>query len=493
MLRTARLALATVACLLLLPACTTLRGRAEAAYAKGDYLEAAQLYDELARDQPHDASAKAARDRARQAAVGAEVDKSRVLRTTKQDDAAAEAAERGLRLAHGWSLPTDGPIATEAAAAGMHVKDAAIGATPLRGEAILERWSNLLAYPELAGLRDDTMGFVVAKGRAECDSLASDTPASQPFARWAVARFCGHFGVAIERPALPGLRRGLEVEGAIGGVDPPTAAGFRSELAAAFQRSVWFDPSGAGGPVVARLDGRIAVAIHTRRVTLTRDWTESVPYTDYEDVQESYEEPYTDTELVTKQVPYTEYRTRTYPCGDTTCTEMVPETCYRTETETQIVTKYRTAWRTVQRAVTRYRDEPRVFTFDADEVRGHYDSDLAVVGSDPPFRATERQSFDQHGYDHDVTFAPAGVSPSRADLPTRVGFVASERKSLAQLVVNALDARWREQRCTNPPSSLDSAAACAYLDAKGAPASVHAMLAQTFGDDEPLLARLLVR
>jgi hypothetical protein len=487
-----RLALATVACLFLLPACTTLRGRAEAAYAKGNYLDAAELYDELARDDPKDTAAIAARDRARQAAIRVDVEESASLRASHHDDDAAEATVRALGLVHGWHVTPEakvaGELATSVAAAAQHVRDGVLAATPLRGEALVGRWSSLLANPELAEANADVRAIVLAKGRARCDELSVEGP----WARWMVARYCGHFGLERERPPLPELRRGLVAEGALAGATRAENAALASDLANAFTRTVWFDAAATGGPIHATLSGRFAATIGSRRVTLTKNWTESVPYTDWEDVEESYQEPYTDTEFVTKQVPYTEYRTRTYPCGDTTCTETVPETCYRTETETQMVTKYRTAYRTVRQAVTKYRDVPQIFHYDADEWTGSYDATIRVSSSDPAFVATENDALERHGYEHDVTFEPAGVAPERSGVLSRAQFFVDERNAALRQVVATLNGRWKELHCATF-DTLDGAASCAYLDAKGAPAAAHARIAQTFGDEEPLLAPLLVR
>lgn len=91
---------------------------------------------------------------------------------------------------------------------------------------------------------------------------------------------------------------------------------------------------------------------------------------------------------------------------------------------------------------------------------GRYASSLRAR-FDGPFRdlaPTITADFTASGVDHDASFAPAGVAPERANLMT-----------------------------------LESAAACAFLDPKRVPPPVHAALRSAFGADEPFAMRALGR
>ena len=59
--------------LLLLTGCTTMRGRADSAYSKGNYLEAIAIDDQILREHPNDAAASKHRSAARNAELRVEV------------------------------------------------------------------------------------------------------------------------------------------------------------------------------------------------------------------------------------------------------------------------------------------------------------------------------------------------------------------------------------------------------------------------------------
>jgi hypothetical protein len=112
------------------------------------------------------------------------------------------------------------------------------------------------------------------------------------------------------------------------------------------------------------------------------------------------------------------------------------------------VTKYRTATRDVTTPVTRYRDVPHSFTYEATEQTGTYSSAL------------------------------------HARLDGGVPEV---------VVTVAIDARYAELHCAKPHHTIEDAAACAYLDPKRTPPAARASLRTVFGDDEPFLASVLAR
>jgi hypothetical protein len=243
------------------------------------------------------------------------------------------------------------------------------------------------------------------------------------------------------------------------------------------------------------LDGKLVGIFTATPTTFSKDWYEQIPYEAIEQVEETYQEPYDDTESYTEQVPYTENQTTQVPCGDTTCPQTTPVTVYRTETKTRTVTRYRPATRWVAQQVTRYREEPRVFTYQGTRRTGRY---LAAVrlpfeGSLQGFVPVLTNGFDAEGIDHDASFAPAGVSPSRANLLTLDGFVAQEAVRFADHLREQLAAEYRKRYCTASSYTPDAAAACAYLDPKQVPAPVHAALQAALGPDEPFVVGILGR
>ena len=116
-----------------------------------------------------------------------------------------------------------------------------------------------------------------------------------------------------------------------------------------------------------------------------------------------------------------DHHTETVQCGDTTCSNSVPTTVYHTEYKTRTVTKYRTQYKDVTRPVTKYRDVPRTQNYAAVERRATYSDKLRahIDGGLPRVDAAIQNATAQSGYDHDVSIAPAGVFPSRANLTRR--------------------------------------------------------------------------
>jgi len=478
--------------------CTTLRDRADDAMSRGDYVAAAAMYDQVLAGSPNDQDALAKRARARDSALRVDLVAVQNLRAAGKTDAALDRLRVLLVRRDGWggqmpavlgpSLAIEITAASNWIGAEVGVKSDMDG--PLAGEADEARYRELLSHRDFASARDAMAARLHEVGAAHCEAL----PATTPYAAWLAAKYCGHFSVARAVPALPDHRSALAVDGAIAGATAAESERARFALADAFKKSAWFAPS-APARAHATLDGHLAVSYSSQNVTLTAAWTESVPYTAYEESQESYEEPYEDTETYWEDVPSTEYKTETVPCGDTTCTNTVPETVYHSEMKTRTVTKYRTQWRTVTNPVTRYRDEQRSQDYQATERDGSYTSELRarIDAGLPALVASVDASTTERGFDHDVTIVAAGVSPSRANLTSQTDFAAHEHARLADELVARLDAAYASRFCSAPSFTVESAAECAYLGAAKAPAAAHAALRTALGGDEPYLASILSR
>lgn len=475
--------------------------RADEAYKKRSYLEAAELYDQVVRANPNDTKAAAKRTAARSEALRellAATSRARVA--GKLDQATTSLAELLVRR-NSWAMKLDGQAAKELTleivAAGSAIATAvtatATSRGPLSAELLAAHYAPLLAHADFQNWRREIEDSVAGVGRTKCEALAPR--ATTPYWSWVVGTYCQHFG-GVDVKVLPraNARTGLVVEGSIVGIPAEDTARIRTTLSAVFRESVWFSPD-APKQARAQLGGKLAVTFDSRPITKTATWTEKVPYTAYEDEQESYQEPYNDQESYSEQVPHTEYRTESRSCGSSTCSETVPTTVYSSETRYRTVTKYRTAYRTVTKPVTRYRDEPRSFTYAAIERSGHYVSALRLrFDRDSPEVVAEvkTDSFER-GLDHDVSNADAGVSPQRANLPQLADLTAHEEAQLGTEVKTKLEAAYREAYCRASEFSLEEAAACAYLAPADVPAGVHAALRGAFGDDELQLAAILRR
>ena len=491
-----------VAALVLAVGCApTVKSQADTAFGKKQYLQAAELYDQVLRKDPKDKHALGRRIEARTMVLRELLAATARARTAGDADGAmAQLAEMLVRR-DGWGMKVEGELeralSIEVVASGSAIATAVANtsnaAGPLSGQAMAQHYAPLLAHKEFANWRREIEDSVTVAARTSCVNLTAK--AKTPYLTWAIAAYCRHFG--LEEPPLlarSNLKNRLVIDGGLAGISPDETGRIKDALAAAFAESVWFARD-AARPAHAMLTGRINVAFDSKTVSRTANWTEQVPYTDYVQEQESYQEPYDDTETYYEQVPHTEYRSVSVPCGSSTCSESRPETVYRSESRTRTVTKYRTAFRPVTRPVTRYRAVPRSFHYEAIERSGRYASNLRVHldRDEPDVTAEIAGNFFEHGFDHDVYNAQAGVSPERANLPTLAAFAAAEEQRLREALRIKLDARWADLYCSSQAFTPEQAATCAYLAPATIPSGAHAALQQVFGPDEALLQTVLVR
>lgn len=491
-----------VAVLMLAVGCApSVKSQADTAFSKRKYLEAAELYDQVLRKDPNDKNANNRRAQARVEVMRELLAATARMRSAGQADAAMGSLAEMLARRTGWGMKVEGDLqralTVEVVAAGSAIATAvtktAGSAGPLSAEAMASRYAPMLAHPEFANWRHEIGDSVTSAGRTACSDLTEK--AKTPYFSWVVSSYCKHWGVNdVTVLTRANLRSRVNIDGSLAGISPDESARIRDSLAAAFKASVWFLPE-APRTAHATLGGRLAVDFNARTVSRTANWTEQVPYTAYVTEQESYQEPYDDTETYYEQVPHTEYRSVSVPCGSSTCTESRPETVYRSESKQRSVTKYRTAYRPVTKPVTRYRAVPRSFNYEAIERSGRYTSTLRVrFDRDlPDVTAEITGNFFEHGFDHDMYNADAGVSPERANLPSLADFTVREETRLHDALRIKLEARYAELYCSAAQYNLEEAAACSYLAPANVPAGVHAALRTAFGPDEVLLPTVLTR
>jgi len=244
------------------------------------------------------------------------------------------------------------------------------------------------------------------------------------------------------------------------------------------------------------LSGSIRSTFGAAEVTRSVSWMERVSYQETESYQEPYQESYLDTEYYSESEPYTDMESYSTTCGfgssSYSCTQSRSVTKYRTVQKSRLVTKYRTSYRTAWRTVTRYRDEPRVFNYDAIERIGAYRSDWNAqlqIGAAEPFTVHRANTAQARGDDHDAEFAPADVHPSRANLLTHDGWVTQQIADLGRGFAAATEAHWIHLYCARDTFTAEEAARCVYLRQRAYPAAARAQLARVFGREiDPLLA-----
>jgi hypothetical protein len=475
------------------------RSRADSAYERGDYETAATLYAHVVATEPGDADAHDRLQDARKRVLAASAAEIGRVRAAGRHEDALTLLARLLGRRRAWAFSGD---ASTQKATREHVAwaDGYVRAEvgrfvasrmPLSGEALLGRWAPLLRDPDLATTQKDVAALVRASGQTACSDATAKVSVDTPFLAHRVGKLCAHYGAASPaQPKRPFLVSQVSTAGDVGGATPED----RERIAAAIQHgleaSVFWDAAAAAGPQVvaagASTSGRNVARFSSRNTVLTRPWVESVPYEAIENYQEPYTETLPTTESYHESVPYTAYETRSRPCGTTTCTESYPVTKYRDEQRTRTVMRQQTAYRSRQRVVTRYRDENRIFTFEAREESAIYDTDVTVRidvrQGLAPFAFQVSAHGSKSGFVHDASFPPAGVSPSRANLPTASAWLEGQIPAFEDQTRRAADAHFQRSFCERSAFTTEEAARCAH-GTPALPGPARAVLAQALGAD----------
>jgi hypothetical protein len=463
-----RLALWTAT--LALVACSTRFSRAEDLAKQGKYLQAAAIFEQLAHEKPKDRDIVQRRDLARWRALEQLLAHARQYRRKGDHASANGKLEAFLMYRARWETQLNGALESsledELEAVKKYVEHTV--ATPARAglaltaEQALAQVSSLLAYPQLGNVRGMMTHEVLQGGKSTCEKLKAAKGVGT--AHWVdlVFRYCKHFQqVAPEPPLLAETGKAMDLVGELRGFSPAHDELLRSVAARAFEASPWYSPQ-ASRRVAGALRGTYQSHSARQPVQLEAPWIEQVPYTAYETVQESFQEPYSEQE------------TYSYPCGNKTCTD------------TRTVTKYRTAYRDVTKEVTRYRQEARIFVYRA--IRASIDYRLSLIltaeveGGRAPMTASHSDRLEKWGYDHDARFAPANVHPSRADLPLSDVWLERGTQKFAQAVRSQLLERWRQSYCSAAGYTVDEAARCARAGTP-LPAGAASVLEPLLADD----------
>lgn len=500
--RSSLTALALASCLL---ACTTTRGRADAALERGDYRGAIDLYAKIVARDPSDAEARALLTRAERGLLDQVLGRVDAARRASKTSEALRAGLEALQTkdgVHGEAV--DAPRQARFVAlvdwAGGAIRASIEGETAY-GRALAARarrasFASWLARPELTKL-GPALDAAIAKAGAKTCTHAAVTAGEQPFTLELVAAYCKEVGGQMPpwraRPLLVG---GVVLEGTIRGTPADEQAALARAVSEAVERSVWFSPT-SSPRAVATLEGSVS-SVFTRQPTeLTRSWAERVPYQAIEAYTEPVEVPYMDVETYTEKIPYTAYEDRLEPCAPPRkglCNESHPVMRYRDETRQRKVKRFRTEYQERTREVTRYRDEPRVFRYTAQKHEGRYRATFEVrVDLDASLRpvATHAAAEDsQIAYEHDAEFAPAGVHPERGTLPSAASWRRAQRERLRTDLLRALDAGWVEAFCSESVATIEEASRCARARPSPPPAAVRARITELFGDSPDLVLAL---
>ncbi|NMO21348.1 hypothetical protein HPC49_00885 [Pyxidicoccus fallax] len=454
--------------LLLLSACvTTLRGRADELARKGQYVEAAALYDDLVRKSPYEQELVTTRDDLRWKALEQLLGNARRFRLEGQDENAEEDLLRFLNHRVEWNSKLNGALESslleEMGGTHQHLRQI-IGAPAQQGLALtaehaLGRKRPLLAHREMAVIQREMENAVLQSGKDTCQRLRNASSEDAPHWRELVFRYCTRWReFAPQPPPPPELLGPPDFSGDVEGFDSAQLELLRGRLARAFKASPWFSPSATSRPEFS-LAGTFSTRKDSQNVQLTAPYTEKVPYTDHEDRTETIEEPYTDVEEYTDS---------------------------KGEKKTRTVEKVRKYTRTFTVAVTKYRDVARTFEYHA--LRLSVDHRLALSSTGVldarrgPITAVLQDQFGESGYEHDVTFYDADVRPKRVRFTPPHGWVEQQVEAMGAAFSKRLVDHWRESYCSTPALTLDDAARCARAGTT-LPTPAYRVLSEVLGDD----------
>jgi hypothetical protein len=420
------------------PACATPRSRADHAFATRRYAEAADRYEALADEAPADTWLAARLRETRQRAL---LDEAAAVRAARDAGHAPEALRRLAALLEGrdgWGLAGDaviaGPVAIEVTWARAHVRreiDAFVRAgRPAAARAIVASRRAQLGFADLAPLWTELDVVLAAASGELCRGLDARTP----YLAAVASAHCARVGAALALDgALPHAVGGVIVAGDIEGM--PAAQ--RAALVAALERGL------AATPWYGRGAERAAVDVAGAQ-TIERT-----------------------SDRVMREVPWS---------------ERVPE-------KKVLPTPYRLAGQTMYVAKTVYREEERWFTYQAlrhdAEYRGDWRLAIAIGPRTQALIVQVADRVHRTGFDHDVTSEDAGVTPTRADLPTDADWSQHLVAKLEPLWRDQLAAHWRASFCEEVEYTAETAARCA-LGATPPPAARQA-LAAVLGPDVDLV------
>jgi hypothetical protein len=460
--------------LLLLGACSTLRGRADELARNGQFVEAAALYDDLVRQHPQKAELVNARDDLRWKALEQLLGNARRYRLEGHDEKAEEALLGFLARKAEWNSKLNGALESSLLEEmeGTHKHLRQLVSTPahkglaLTAESHLVRKRPLLAHREMVVIQREMEAVVLQSGKDTCSKLKNTSTEDSPHWRELVFRYCRNFREYAPRPPVPPELLGPpEWSGQLEGLHSAQQARLQARLNEAFEASPWFSTDATQRPAFSLL-GRFSSRRDSDSVTRTATWNERVPYTDHEERQETIEEPYEDEEEYTDD---------------------------KGQKKKRKVTKYRKRTRSFTVPVTRYRDVPRTFEYQAVrlsvEHRVAMSSTGVLASGRAPLTVTLQDQFSESGYEHEVTFHPGGVSPQRVSFTPTHSWLEKQVDAMGARFSAQLVEHWRQSYCELPALTLDEAARCAR-SGTALPTQAYRVLSEHLGDDAEKVSSL---
>lgn len=442
---------------------------------QGKFVEAAELFEQLYRENPNDPELPGLIEHAHARAVDQALGQARVRRLAGDFPAAQRAFADGLALRARWNVKLSGALEStvedEREDATLRLRAQVRPLTQkgeaLEAQAVVQQHLFLLKHPELAALRTELEAAAANAGKDTCRRLSPTATAASPHWTGLVAAYCEHFGAdAPRRWPLVETFDEARATVAVSQLSDALGTSLRGALLDRAYAGPFHSP---GGTLKAQLDvgGAVGQSRRERTVQLQAQWVERVPYVEH--VTKTFEE----------KVPVSE------------C-EVYEENGVK---KTRTVTKEKT--KTYQKVVpeTRWREVPRAFDYQALQVERVQSfavrAELYVGGLSAA--AAGREAGDTRtGYLHDVVFPAAEVRPVRPDFPPVEGWLAGRGEELVAAFAESMIAGWRARYCRAGTYDLEAAARCARAGVQVPPEAID-VLAASLGADAARAPGLLGR
>lgn len=255
------------------------------------------------------------------------------------------------------------------------------------------------------------------KGLAKCVDLRKHGT-NKPFYRSFVSQFCKYWGPdrTLSSTSISSvLFSKVETTSSITNVDGTSAGTMQAALNKTFTESPWYNPE-SNKLVQVKLSGTYNWIPKRENVRQVHNYKVSVPYTDYENVKHSRQIPYSTTE---KGV---------------------------------MVTKYRTEYYKVKEPVTRYREESRIYEYQA--LRKSLTLDLNISGyitidhKSYPFSFMKNEK--EEKYLHGLSIPNIGLHPKTEDVTSPMVKFGSYSQLAAEKFKMDINNIWEKLYCTLP-------------------------------------------
>jgi len=438
-------------------------GGAKRAFQRGNYAEASAMADDSLRANPADGDMIALRQSARDRSTDQEIARIASFRTSGHRDAALAEMDRLLKQLRGWGGRDALSPATRSAFDGelaampdlvASLIDGDLGAgRPLAAEAAFPRLAPLLAHPELAAASRAATVKIRAKGQEACTRLQAAAMTDSPHWQLTVDRYCEHFGAAARHPTPPAPPAPFELTGTVKGMNAGQTAALRERVTDWIRASLWNDPTARpASPASAvslghgSIEGAVESSFHRQTITL----------------HERYDDVITTTAVVPVEI---RNQFGTKPPGVSTSSTGLAVGSTKVNRE---------------------------FAYDTEEIRGHYGMNVTIrltLGAPAPVTLKLKRVEDTKGYEHEVTFEPAGISPRRDRVLTADEWVNTQLDGFATRVTWALNRRFVRTWCERPQYSVEEAARCLVAGLK--PPAALAVVTAALGENAEAAIALL--